>query len=266
MKENKTNCGIYRITNLVPDEKTGVCKVYIGSSINLKSRKWHHFNQLNRNRHPNSYLQNAVNKYSIDNFKFEIVKYIEKIENKGELKEVLLKQENRELNNYKKDSGDIDHYKCYNISPIAGSTLGNKHSEKTKEKIRQASTGRKLSKEVKDKIGKSNKISQKGKKVAEETKEKIKTTLKGRIFSEEWKLKISKSKKGHEVTKGTKNKLGKKIKNLTTDKVFNTAKEASLFYGISDKHIGTVCKGKRKTCGGYKWSYYNEGENCADKN
>lgn len=49
------NCGIYRIVN----RSNG--KFYIGSSARLKDRKATHFAQLRKNRHANSYLQNAWN-------------------------------------------------------------------------------------------------------------------------------------------------------------------------------------------------------------
>ncbi len=59
--------GIYKITNLVNN------KFYIGSSCNLKNREWQHFNQLKRNKHSSSKLQNSYNKHGKNNFKFEII-------------------------------------------------------------------------------------------------------------------------------------------------------------------------------------------------
>lgn len=38
--------------------------------------------------------------------------------------------------------------------------------------------------------------------------------------------------------------------------IFNSAKEAAQSFGrVKDSHIGDCCKGKRKTCFGYKWRY-----------
>lgn len=63
-------CGIYKITNLVNN------KVYIGSSKNIDRRIIQHRQKLNKNKHYNSYLQRAWNKYGEDNFKFETVEII----------------------------------------------------------------------------------------------------------------------------------------------------------------------------------------------
>ena len=59
--------GIYKITNKVNG------KFYIGSANNLKRRKWEHFCNLKHNKHCNKKLQYSYNKYSKENFKFEIL-------------------------------------------------------------------------------------------------------------------------------------------------------------------------------------------------
>lgn len=41
---------------------------------------------------------------------------------------------------------------------------------------------------------------------------------------------------------------------------FDTAKEAQDSLGVLRSHICQVCKGKRKTAGGYHWIYANKGE------
>ena len=51
---------------------------------------------------------------------------------------------------------------------------------------------------------------------------------------------------------------GKKVINIDTGKVFNSILEAKKYYRLKGNHIGEVCKGKRKTCGGYHWKYYYE--------
>lgn len=49
--------GIYQIVNIINNKR------YIGSSVQLYKRKWEHTKQLRSNKHPNSYLQRAWNKY-----------------------------------------------------------------------------------------------------------------------------------------------------------------------------------------------------------
>jgi len=56
--------GIYKITNLV----TGDC--YIGSAVNLNSRKRTHFANMNLDKHPNKHLQSSYNKYGKETFSF----------------------------------------------------------------------------------------------------------------------------------------------------------------------------------------------------
>ena len=46
-----------------------------------------------------------------------------------------------------------------------------------------------------------------------------------------------------------------KVINVDTGEVFGSIKDAGLKYNIEPTHITRVCKGKRKTCGGYRWEY-----------
>jgi hypothetical protein len=50
------------------------------------------------------------------------------------------------------------------------------------------------------------------------------------------------------------------VTNLDTGETFDAARHAAKHYGINDSHIGEVCKGKRKTAGGFHWSYKKEGD------
>ena len=59
--------GIYKITNQING------KFYIGSSKDLSRRKKDHFRLLKKGNSHSIILQRAVNKYKIDNFKFEII-------------------------------------------------------------------------------------------------------------------------------------------------------------------------------------------------
>ena len=68
--------GIYKITNIINN------KLYIGKSINLFQRKSQHFSKLRKNEHKNFKLQGSVNKYGIDNFKFEVLEYCTNIDDK----------------------------------------------------------------------------------------------------------------------------------------------------------------------------------------
>ena len=95
-----------------------------------------------------------------------------------------------------------------------------------------------------------------GKHHSEETKKKISETQKGRPsnrlgskHNEESKKKMSESHKGQN---------GTKVINLDTGEVFDTMIEAGEKYNIKYQGISRVCRGLRKTCGGYHWAYYKE--------
>jgi len=63
--------GIYKITCKVNN------KIYIGSAVNLKIRWKRHQNELKNNCHVNLILQNAFNKYGLENFNFEIIEIVD---------------------------------------------------------------------------------------------------------------------------------------------------------------------------------------------
>lgn len=62
--------GIYQIRNLVNG------KVYVGSAVNLRTRRNRHFSYLRNNCHANRKLQNAFNKYGEENIVFEVVEIV----------------------------------------------------------------------------------------------------------------------------------------------------------------------------------------------
>lgn len=51
-----------------------------------------------------------------------------------------------------------------------------------------------------------------------------------------------------------------KVKNVDTGEIFNSVKEAAAAYGLKDTHISRVCKGKRKTTGGYRWEHVKQSD------
>jgi len=56
------NIGIYKIQNITDN------KVYIGSSVDIKSRQYKHFWMLTLGSHYNSHLQSSYNKFGKDSF------------------------------------------------------------------------------------------------------------------------------------------------------------------------------------------------------
>ena len=209
----KTNGGIYKIINLIPNKETGVTKIYVGSSVNLKSRKYKHFWELDSNKHKNPHLQNSYNKYGKDNFKWEVIEYIEFNEDKEVLKKNILEREQYWIDKLEVCNPDIG----YNICDKAGNTLGYRHSEATKVKIgefNKLKIGTKRSQESKKKISDSLKNKPKSK----EHIESMRKSLKGRTRSEETKKKMSESRKGKKFSKKTRDKISKALKNKPKSK------------------------------------------------
>lgn len=121
--------GIYKIIN-----KTNG-KYYLGSSDNILgvSGRWsEHINRLNNKNHENNYLQRAWNKYGKENFEFQVVKEVPKLD--------LLITEQKHLNEIK----DARRLLCYNLSFSAsgGGFIGHKHSEEAKKRISEKLKGR----------------------------------------------------------------------------------------------------------------------------
>jgi len=187
---------IYKITT-----KTGG-KIYIGSAANFHKRTLAHINLLTRLKHPNTILQNHVNKYGIKDLDFIILEIVM-------FKSDLINREQFYIDKFKPK---------LNIMKKAGSVLGYKHTDETKAKFIKAWTkrvrtsetgrksgdamrGRKLSPEhiMKIKAAKANisaetrakmSLSSKGKKMSNEAKEKMRNNALGRRLPESAKQKL----------------------------------------------------------------------------
>lgn len=110
--------GIYKITNIINN------KFYIGSCSSktyLYERLIHHRDDLINNKHHNKYLQNSFNKYGIKNFYYEIIEICNK--------ENCINKEQYWINLLKPH---------YNFLKIAGSSLGTRCKQETKQKISEA--------------------------------------------------------------------------------------------------------------------------------
>lgn len=104
--------GIYKIVNKIDG------KYYIGSSQNITKRWYSHKTHLKHNKHWNSYLQNAYNKYGVDNFEYIIVEYVNVSE--------LLKVEQVYLDECK-NNPDTNYMITYDATaPMRGRTSWNK--------------------------------------------------------------------------------------------------------------------------------------------
>ena len=183
--------GIYQIKCLINNQ------IYIGQSINIKQRIGQHKCDLRHNRHSNQHLQNAVNKYGIDNFEFTILNTINK---NDYTQEILDNMEKEIISKYKSNI----RYIGFNIES-GGKSKGH-ISEETRQKLRDCNLGKKYgnrSEETKLLMRKNHSHYWKGKHLSDETKEKIRkgnlgkvSATKGKHHSEKTKNKISKTQTG----------------------------------------------------------------------
>jgi group I intron endonuclease len=111
--------GIYEIINIITNDK------YVGSAKDLNNRKYEHFRTLKNKTHSNIHLQRAYNKYKENSFIFRIICYCDIIDliNKEDYYFELIKPK-------------------YNICKKANSRLGMKHTEETKQKLREKANTR----------------------------------------------------------------------------------------------------------------------------
>lgn len=128
MDNNVFKIGIYTITSL-----SG--KKYVGmTSDNFKNRWRQHKKLLRRNKHTCFGLQNAFNKYGLDNLNFEIVKSYDKPDNDKDRIKLIEKIKIDEV--YYWELYSSQNIKLYNGKPTGTGSVY--HTEETKEKIRSS--------------------------------------------------------------------------------------------------------------------------------
>ena len=167
-------------------------KYYIGSAINLLSRKTKHFTLLKLNQHPNIHLQKSCNKHGIENFEFKVLEFISNVKIANDL---LIREQYwvDELN-------ACDNKKGYNKRKIVNSNLGLKQSDEARRKNSESKKGRKVSEETRKKLSEANRI-----RLASE-----KNSMYGKHHSEEIKRKISIANTGQKKNNASYRKTKRK--------------------------------------------------------
>ncbi len=195
--------GVYYILNIINGKR------YIGSSVNIKQRWRAHLRELRNGIHCNSHLQRAFDKYGEAVFVFEILENTERtkcVQREQYYLDLLLPE--------------------YNLSSMAGSLLGYKHTFETRRKMSTAKKGKILSKEHRRKLSealrgrkklpfseehrKNISKARRGRHLSDETRAKISVALQGRKrgpLSEEHRRKISEAHKGKHHSEETKQKM-----------------------------------------------------------
>jgi group I intron endonuclease len=132
-------------------------RLYIGSAISFEERKYEHLKLLRKGKHHSRKLQHFYSKHGEESLVFSVIDFC-------------IEHDLLWLEQYWIDFFDASGKGGFNICPTAGSSLGRKHSDITRDKIRKKAIGRKQSKEQIEARVKKNT----GKKRSEEA---IKATL-----------------------------------------------------------------------------------------
>lgn len=130
---NRSN-EVYKITNKVTN------KIYIGITNQGSGARYRHHWYESRIGEP-SPIHRSMAKYGEDNFTLEIIDFADTYDELKEKEKYWIKQ----YNSTDKSIG-------YNLTEGGDGTFGRKHSEETKDKIRQKALGRKVSEETKRKM------------------------------------------------------------------------------------------------------------------
>lgn len=233
--------GIYKIQSKVKPER-----IYIGSAVNFKQRRYNHLNLLRNNLHANKKLQKHFNKYGEADLQFML----------------LLACDKKDLISH--EQFFIDSFTpSFNICKTAGNTLGRIVTEETRKKMSMKlmgntrTLGKKfgpLSEQIRKKLSEAHKgnTARRGKKTPEDVKEKLrkansgeKSYWLGKHLTEGMKKKISIANRGNKFC------LGRKMSDETKKKISESLKgEKHPMYGkhFTEEHkrkIGEASKGKK---------------------
>ena len=268
-------------------------KQYVGITSLDVDKRWNNGNNYRNNPH----FTNAIKKYGWDNFEHIILyenlsKYEAcKIEKKL-IKELELTNPSKGYNlTFGGEHGRMSDQTKEKISnSLKGNSrrLGIKHTQATIQHMKDVRTGRNphewseesrkklsdskrgtiVSEETKQKLSKmriGNGNGFYGKHHTQYTKDLLRKINTGKRHTEESRKKMSKARKGKKLSKEHAKHIGDSHKKIVIQftlsgdfiKEWESVKSASEALNI--KHISGVCRGERKSAGGYKWAYK---ENC----
>jgi group I intron endonuclease len=198
-------------------------KVYIGITSKSITRRWRNGEGY---RNKQQLIYRAINKYGWDNIKHEML-FTGLTKEQAEQKEIeLIKLYN---------STDSQ----YGYNAESGGNVNKTLSESTREKIRLANVGKRHS---------------------EDTKRKMSESQKGKRHLSNEQLKKMRAGRNYNFTVWNKGKcVDTKVPVIQYDKCGNKIKEYINVHVAQEEtgiqHIYDVCKGKRKSAGGFIWKY-----------
>lgn len=197
-------------------------KKYIGITCQKPAQRWR-----NGKGYKIGAFKNAIEKYGWNNFE-HIVLYEHLSKEDACLKEIELIKKYKTMN---KEFG-------YNMCEGGNLTVGYHHTEESKNKMSEKRKGMYK--------GKNNPMYGR------------KPPIYGKHLTQEHKRKISEAKKGK--TQAYEEKLGRKVDQYDLEgnfiKTWNSIAKVEREMDLKGTHISRVCRGKRKSTGGYVWKYH----------
>lgn len=233
---NELKSGIYCIENIINNKK------YIGQSVNINQRWSKHICELKNGNHDNDYLQKSWNKYGEEHFKFYILESCEK--------DLLDERETYYIDFY----NTMDRNYGYNLK--SGGQASNYVCDEVREKISE-SNKKSYQKSNLRQIRSLDALNQWAN---PEIKQKImgeNNGMYGKHHTEEAKRKIGEKRIG----KPSSQRNTTPVLCVELNRSFVDAVTACNELGINQSNTGSlleVCRGKRKTCGGYHWKFLLE--------
>ena len=220
-------------------------KMYVGQTqrtFGIRTKQ-----HLNRS---DTYFDKALAKYGLNNFSYWIL-------DRGSTLE--------ELN--EKERYWITEYDClwpngYNLTVGGDGVKDYRHTDEYKRKMSDAMKGKGTGKDNHF-YGKRHTIKS-IKKMSEyqsnrwtvEARKELSESYKGKFVGEDnpfYKKKHKQSSK--DKMSKAKDSIKIKVRNIDTGEVFESLTLASKTYKVQVTHITRVCRGQRKTCGGFRWEY-----------
>ena len=249
---------IYILTNKINKKK------YVGQTICEDiNKRWNQYKKIDK-QCIGRCLYNALIKYGINNFKFQIICICFDEDCNTYEKEYIKKYNTIAPNGYNlKEGGNNSKHHPETIELIRTSLKGRKLSKGHIEKMRINMTGKKHSEETKHKLSislKGAKNCNYGKKYLEEEKEKLSLSIKKGLD----KRKIEGYKQSTNSLENLKKASEKRKKcvaqyNMNNELIreYSSITEAEQFTSIKNNLISKVCNGKARTTGGFIWKFIN---------
>lgn len=140
---------------------------------------------------------------------------------------------------------------------------GMEHSQETRKMLSEIATGREVSDETKEKIGRSTKIRHekfghpfKGKHHTDEAKAKISKAMKNRVMSDNTRRKMSENHARKQSVAMIDRNTNEVLRTFESMKMAcDWLKANTKYIKAKSGEISSVCSGKRKTAYGFKWVY-----------